>query len=393
MDEDSFHSYGPQRQREVFFEKLLGESNGIPFRYSELEERAREVMERGPHGYVAGNAGSESTTSSNRKAFSEWKLRPRHLRGIEDRCLRTEFLDLELPAPLLLAPVGVQSIIHDRGALASAKGAARMGVPFVHSTVSSYSIEEVAEAREEQRLWFQLYWSDIPELNRNFIQRAERAGYEAIVVTLDSPLLGWRPRDLEEGYFPFLDEQGLANYTSDPVFREQLDTLPEESMDETVELFLEIFSNPAAVWSDLRDLTQTTDLPVIAKGILHPDDATRALEHGCDGIIVSNHGGRHVDGELPALDALVDVENQTSEEVPILFDSGIRSGTDVLKACALGADAVLLGRPYLYALALQGADGVEELLKNFIAELDITMGLCGENNIRDVTDDILTRRS
>ncbi len=391
MDKDSFQSYGPQRQREVFFGKLLGDSSDIPFQFFELEEQAREVMDRGPHGYVAGNAGSETTTSANRNAFSKWKLRPRLLQGVEERKLKTGFLEIELHVPLLLAPVGVQSIIHDRGARASAEGAARLGVPFIHSTVSSHTIEDIADNVEGSPLWFQLYWSDLPELNESLIQRAEEADYEAIVVTLDSPLLGWRPRDLEQGYFPFLDGEGLANYTSDPCFRDKLDIPPEESMDESLELFLDIFSKPSAQWSDLRDLSETTNLPFLAKGILHPDDATKALEHGCDGIIVSNHGGRHVDGEMPALDALVDVRNTLPEDDPILFDSGVRSGTDVLKACALGADAVLLGRPYLYALALEGADGVEELLKNYLAELDITMGLCGEQNLAEVSSDILVR--
>lgn len=392
MSNDSFEpSYGPQRQREVFFEALAGESDGIPLDFEELREQARDVMDPGAYGYVAGSAGREETESDNRRAFRRWKLRPRVLNDITDRSLSTELFGETLPGPVLLAPVGVQSIIHERGAAASAEGAARKGVPFVHSTVSSHTIEDVAETVDDSPLWFQLYWSSLPDLNESLIRRAEEAGYEAVVVTLDTPLMGWRPRDLENGYFPFLEGEGLANYTSDPVFRDELEVLPEESLDETIELFIDVFSNPAAEWEDLRNLAETTDLPFLVKGVLHPDDADRARDHGVDGVVVSNHGGRQVDGEIPALEALTDVVAEGPDDLRVLFDSGIRTGSDVLKAVALGADAVLLGRPYLYALAVEGADGVETILENIHAELDITMGLCGLDDLPEADRTLLTR--
>lgn len=389
-DESLEDSFGPDRQRELFFRGVAGETPDVPLDFQDLRTRAREEMDEGAYGYVAGSAGREETAKDNESAFSNWKIHPRVLKGIEDRTLKTSIMGQSVPSPVLLAPIGVQSIIHPEGARASAKAANNLGVPFIHSTVSSYSIEQIAELSGDEPLWFQLYWSELPELNKNLINRAEDAGYDAIVVTIDTFLMGWRPRDLAQGYFPFLEGEGLANYISDPVFRDHLDTSPEENLDDAIALFIDIFSNPSANWDDLEEIQQLTDLPFLVKGILHPDDASKAQNIGVDGIIVSNHGGRQIDGEIPAADALDDIVQIGFEDLSILFDSGIRTGSDVLKAYALGADAVLLGRPYLYGLALEGSNGVEDVLKNILAELDITMGLSGHTDINEVDREVLT---
>jgi lactate 2-monooxygenase len=255
--------------------------------------------------------------------------------------------DIQLPAPVLLAPIGAQSIVHPDGELAVARAAASVGVPMVLSTVSSKTIEEVADAMGEVPLWFQLYWPSDMDLAASFISRAEKAGYRAIVVTLDSPLLGWRPRDLQGAYLPFLSGEGLANYLSDPVFRDSLARPPEEDPQAAVARFISVFSNPTVTWRELEFLREHTSLPIVLKGILHPADARRAADGGVDAIIVSNHGGRQVDGAIASLDALPGVLEVVGTEFPILFDSGIRTGADAFKAIALGAQAVLLGRPYV----------------------------------------------
>lgn len=393
MTNEFDRNVGPQRQREVFFKALGDPSSVIPTEFSALREQARATMDEGPFGYVAGNASSETTARDNRRAFDEWRILPRVLTGIEDRRIETTLFEQRQQAPLLPAPVGVQSIIHEEGARASARAADAVGLPFVHSTVSSFTIEAIADATEGLDPWFQLYWSDLPDLNRSLINRAEKAGYRVLVVTLDTPLMGWRPRDLDRGYLPFLEGEGLANYTSDPVFQEHLPGPPDDHPDEVVELFLDVFSDTSVGWEDLANLVETTDLPVLVKGVLHPDDARKALDHDADGIIVSNHGGRQIDGGLPALEALPSVSSTVPDDTPLFFDSGIRSGSDVYKALALGADSVLLGRPYLYGLGINGQAGVESVLRNILAELDITMGLSGYDDVRDVDEDSLVPRS
>lgn len=384
-----YSSFGPDRQRQIFMEALIEDASPIPLTFTKLEAKAKEAMDEGAYGYVAGSAGREETSKQNCDAFSHWKLQPRVLTDIEERSLKTELFGLTLPAPVMLAPVGVQSIIHPEGARASALAAEKLGLPFVHSTVSSYSIEEIADTSDQNSLIFQLYWSSMSELNQNFIRRAEKAGYDALMVTLDTPLMGWRPRDLDNGYFPFLEGYGLKNYTSDEVFRDNLDTPPEESMDETIELFLDIFSNPSATWKDLQSLAESTDMPIIVKGILHPEDAAKCVESGIDGIVVSNHGGRQIDGEIAALDALQEIAKDYGKDLTILYDSGIRTGSDAFKALAIGSKAVMIGRPYLYGLAINGSAGIETVMQNILAELDLTMGLCGVDSIETVDDSIL----
>jgi isopentenyl diphosphate isomerase/L-lactate dehydrogenase-like FMN-dependent dehydrogenase len=314
------------------------------------------------------------------------------LRDVGVRDLTTSLFGAELPAPLLLGPVGVQSIVHPDGELASARAAAEVGLPYVASTAASHTLEQIAEANGDGARWFQLYWPRGEELAASFVGRAEAAGYRAIVVTLDTWMLGWRPRDLQLAYLPFLQSVGIANYLSDPVFRASLAAPPEEDPQAAVGQFVGVFSNPTVTWDDLAFLRGTTDLPIVLKGILDPDDARRARELGVDGIIVSNHGGRQVDGAIASLDALPEVVGAVGDEVPVLLDSGVRSGADAMKALCLGARAVLLGRPYIYGLALGGQEGVARVLRAFLADLDLAVALSGHTTPDTLGPDCLVRQ-
>jgi isopentenyl diphosphate isomerase/L-lactate dehydrogenase-like FMN-dependent dehydrogenase len=338
---------------------------------------ARTVLRPEAYVYVAGGAGAEDTVRANREAFRRWRLVPRFLRDVSRRDLGVEVLGQHFPAPLLLAPIGVQSIFHPEAELAVARAARATGIPLVLSTVSSTPMEAVAEAMGEVPHWFQLYWPKSPDLAASFVTRAERAGYSALVVTLDTYLLGWRERDLQMAYLPFAHGEGLANFVTDPVFRAALPTPPEKDPRPAVPHFFEVVCNPALTWDDLAFLRRHTRLPILLKGILDPDDARRALDHGAAGVIVSNHGGRQLDGAVAALDALPRVVEAVAGRAVVLFDSGIRRAADVLKAVALGARAVLLGRPYCYGLAVGGEQGVRAVLQNLLADLELTLGLAG----------------
>jgi isopentenyl diphosphate isomerase/L-lactate dehydrogenase-like FMN-dependent dehydrogenase len=354
-----------------------GQAPTIPVSWRELERRAEEGMDERAAGYVFGSAGTEDTTRENERAFSEWRIVPRMLRDISSRDLRTELLGLSWPAPVGLAPIGVQTIVHPGGELAAARGAAAVGVPMCAGTVAQHTLEAIAAELGDAPRAFQLYWPNDPELAQSFVSRAEEAGYGAIVVTVDNAFPGWKPRDLQNAYLPFIHGEGLANFFADPVFRDSLAAPPDEDQGAAVGRFIEVFGNPALSWDDLDTLRAETPLPVVLKGILHPDDAREARERGVDGVLVSNHGGRQVDGAIAALDALPAVADAVGDEMAVLLDSGVRSGADAVKALALGADAVLLGRPYLWGMALEGAEGVEKVLRHLLAELDLTMALSG----------------
>jgi len=371
-------------QYEIYLSGTGGHVPELPIFPARLEERAREVMSPEAFGYVAAGAGSEATVRANREAFENWRIVPRMLRDVGERDLSTEILGTELAAPLMLAPVGVQSIVHPEAELAVARAAAREGVGLCLSTAASRTLEEVAEALEGTPRWFQLYWPSDRELAVSLLSRAEAAGYSAIVVTLDTWLLAWRPRDLERAYLPFLQGEGLANYFSDPVFRAALEKPPEEDLQAAVGHWISVFSDPTVTWEDLAFLRESTGLPIVLKGILHPDDARLAAEHGMDGVLVSNHGGRQVDGAIGALDALPAVVDAVPEDFPVLFDGGVRSAADAVKAIALGARAVLLGRPYVWGLGIAGEDGVRQVLRGFLAELDLTLALSGHTSFAEV---------
>jgi lactate 2-monooxygenase len=376
-------------QYEIYLQGMAGTVPAHPVGWAELERAAEEALEPGPRGYLFGGAGTEDTMRANLEAFRRRRIVPRMLRDVSQRDLSCEVLGTPMPAPVLLAPVGVQSIVHPEGELASARAAASAGVPFVASTASSFTLEDIAQAAGDAPRWFQLYWPRGEELAASLVRRAEEAGYGAIVVTLDTWLLGWRPRDLQLAYLPFLQSIGIANYLADPVFRAALAAPPEEDPQGAVGQFVGVFSNPGVTWEDLAFLRGTTDLPILLKGVLHPDDAARALDHGVDGLIVSNHGGRQVDGAIAALDARPGVVDAVDGRLPVLLDSGVRSGSDALKALALGASAVLLGRPYMWGLALDGEEGVRRVLRSFLAELDLALALSGHTAVETIGPELL----
>jgi lactate 2-monooxygenase len=371
-------------QYEIYAAGLIEQKPELPVSAAELQQRAREAMTPEAYGYVAGGAGAEQTMRANLDAFERRQIVPRMLRDVSARDLSTTVLGTAMPAPLMLAPVGVQSIVHPEAELAAARAAAARGVPFILSTAASHSIEQVAEAMGEASRWYQLYWPRERALAASFVERAERAGFGAIVLTLDTWFLGWRPRDLANAYLPFLKGEGVANYFSDPVFRAALEKPPEEDPGPAIGHWAYQFANPTVSWADLEWLKEQTTLPVVLKGIVHSDDAARAQQAGVDGLIVSNHGGRQVDGSLGALNALEAIRAAVGAELPLLFDSGVRGGADIFKALALGADAVCIGRPYMYGLALAGQAGVEHVLRCLLAELDLTLALSGYTSIAQV---------
>ena len=363
--------------REIYARGLGGETPSIPVSIAELERRAAEAMDERAANYVYAGAGSEGTIDANREALERRRIVPRMLRDVAARDLSTTVLGTAMPAPLLLAPIGVQKVVHPEGELATARAAASLGLPMIASTAAAFTLEEIAEAGGAAPRWFQLYWPNDRELAASLVGRAEAAGYAAIVLTVDTFVPGWKPRDLQQAWLPFLNGTGVANYFQDPVFRAALERTPEEDVGAATGHFLGIQANPSLSWEDLGWLREQTELPIVIKGIQHPDDAREAAQRGLDGIVVSNHGGRQVDGAIGSLDALPAIAAAAGEELAILFDSGIRSGADVIKALALGADAVCLGRPYIWGLALEGQAGVETVLKMVLAELDLTMALCG----------------
>ena len=352
-----------------------------PITAGDWERAAEERLDPGAFGYIAGGAGGESTMRANIDAFAKWQIRPRMLSGNVVRDISVDVLGLHSPGPFLLAPVGVLSIAHEAAEVAVGEASASSGVPMVLSSAATNSIEEVAATSAPR--WFQLYWVNDREICASFVRRAEEAGYGAIVVTLDTLTLGWRPRDLRQAYLPFIRGEGCGQYFSDPVFLSRLDRTPQEDPLTAAATMLATFPNLGLTWEDLDWLREQTKLPLLVKGVLTADDAQRALDRGMDGVVVSNHGGRQVDGAVAALDALVEVRAALPEAV-VLMDGGVRCAADVLKAVALGADAVLLGRPYAYALAVGGRRGVEELIQNLLAEIDLTLALAGGTSIREL---------
>ena len=378
-------------QNEIYLQGLGGQLPPCSTDATKLEASARQVLEPGPFSYVAGAAGSGATALANREAFDRWRLVPRMLTGATDRDLSTTVLGTRLPAPVLVAPVGVQSIVHAEAESATARAAASLGLPFILSTASSTSIEDVAVANGAGPRWFQLYWPGDSDVCASLLARAKRAGYTTLVVTLDTWTLAWRPSDLDQAYLPFLSGEGLAVPFTDPVFRALLDKTPEEDPPSAILRWIGMVTGTDRTWDQLPFLREHWDGPIVLKGIQRVDDARRAVEAGMDGIVVSNHGGRQVDGAIGSLDALPGIVSAVGDRIEVLFDSGIRTGADVLKALALGARAVLVGRPWVYGLAHAGSDGVRHVLRSLLADFDLTMGLSGHLTLADLGPDSLQR--
>lgn len=373
----------------IYQRGAMGEKPSLPMQIEQLEDLARSKLSDEAYSYIAGGAGSEVTMDFNLRAFDQWRIVPRMMRDVAERDLSVELFGTRLHAPLIMAPIGVQSLAHPDGEQESARAARTLQLPFCYSSAATRSPEEVAEAAGDCPRWFQLYWPRDREITRSFVQRAEAAGYSALVVTLDTRMLAWRERDLRLAFLPFLKAEGLGLYLSDPVFRSRLQKPPEEDMTTAIQTWAGGFSDLSHTWDDIAFLKECTSLPIVLKGILHPDDARLALDHGADGLIVSNHGGRQVDGSIAALDALPGVVDAAGSQVPVLFDSGIRRGADVFRALALGAQAVLVGRPFMWGLAVDGASGVQEVMQRLLADFDITMTLCGCRSLDDLSRDML----
>ena len=421
---------GPDRQQAIYLGGVSGRRPRVPTDAVNLEARARDAMTEDAFAYVAGGAGTGRTMAANRDDFDRWRIVPRMLRDVGARDCSVELFGRRHPSPFLLSPIGVLEMA-DRGAdVAVARAAKGAEVPMTLSSQASRPMEEVAAALGDATRFFQLYWSTSNDLVESFVSRAEACGAEAIVVTLDTTILGWRTHDLDLASLPFLRGKGIAQYTSDPVFdriisgAEGVDVeLPEppptpkpsasgirtlvdltraypDRFDRAlltgkaraaVQTFVRIYSRPTLTWEDLPFLRERTKLPIVLKGILHPDDARRAVEEGMDGIWISNHGGRQVDGSISTIAALPGIAEAVAGRVPIILDSGVRTGADAFKALALGATAVGIGRPYCYALAIAGEAGVRDTLDNLQAEFDLTMGLAGYASAAAIGPEALVR--
>lgn len=379
-------------QYEIYLRGMAGETPDHPVTAEGWEALSRKTARPEAFDYVAGGSGSEDGVRENAEAFRRWRLVPRMLRDVSTRHTRRTICGTELAAPVMLAPVGVLGILHEQAERAVARAARAAGVGMVLSTASSTPMEDVATELDGSPAWYQLYWPRDEELAQSFLSRAETSGYGAVVVTLDTWLLGWRPRDLSHGYLPFLHGDGIANYVSDPVFRSRLPAPPEEDMKAAIMQWVQTFADPSTTWERLAWLREQTSLPILLKGVLHPDDARRARDSGVQGVVVSNHGGRQVDGAIGALDALPGVVEAAGGELEVVFDSGVRTGADACKALALGARAVMLGRPYAHALAAGGEAGVLAFLRSFLADLDLALALSGHPSVDDLGPGSLVRQ-
>lgn len=423
-------NFGRARQSDVYTGGVHGRKPVVPTDFAELERRAKATMSRRAWAYIAGGAGEGRTMAANRAALDRWAIVPRVLRDVSERSLGIELFGQRLAAPVLFAPVGAGALAHPDADVHIGVAAAELGVPYIFSNQGCAPMEEVAAAMDGVRdgapRWFQLYWSTDERLVDSLIARAEAVGAAALVVTLDTTMLGWRPQDLNLGSLPFARGEGISQYTSDPSFweivGERLRAATDQDRPEislgaiktlvsiaknmpgslrsnltapepraAVQTFLDIYSRPSLDWGDIARLRDKTSLPIVLKGVLHPDDARQAVDLGVDGLIVSNHGGRQVDGSISSTDALVDIADAVAGQTVLLVDSGFYTGADVFKALALGADAVCIGRPHMYGLALDGAAGARDAVANIVAELDLTLGLSGHTGVADLDRSALKR--
>ena len=410
-------------QRSIYLAGVAGDQPPVNLDPAALERQAEKRLSAEAFAYIAGGAGAGRTIAANRTDFDRWRIVPRMLNDVSEVNLSTRLFGLDMPAPLLLAPLGVMELAHPDSDIAIGRAAAKHGVPLIFSNQASRPMEEVAKVMGDAPRWFQLYWSKNEDLVKSFVTRAENCGCGAIVVTLDTKMLGWRVKDLDLAYLPFLRGKGIAQYTSDPVFRGLIDRMPEDDgaprpkinfnslstlwqmlnahpgkpldnlksgrAQKAVKLFTEIYTNPTLNWAHIARLRDYTKLPVILKGVLHPEEAARAVDEGIDGLIVSNHGGRQVDGAISTIAALPAIAEAVKDRIPVILDSGVRTGADMIKAIALGASAVAIGRPYAYGLALAGEDGVSEVIRGFLSDFELNLRLAGGTKPSDIPRDWL----
>lgn len=361
--------------------KNIGSVEKYPINFQELELAAKEKLAAGPFGYIRSSAGGEETYRKNTESFGKYFIIPRFLTDVSTLNTEVNLFGRTYPHPLFIAPVGVNRIAHEDGEIAVAKAAAKYNFPYIQSTVSSYSIEEITEATPESSKWFQLYWSQNKEIAFSMVKRAEQAGYEAIVLTVDTVMLGWREEDVRNQFSPLKRGFAKGNYASDPIF---MAALPDHEEETIIASIIENVYHPTLNWENIAELKEKTSLPILIKGILHPEDAKLAIRNGVDGVIVSNHGGRQLDGVIASIDALSDIVKAVDNKIPVLFDSGIRRGSDAVKALALGATAVLIGRPFVWGLAANGQVGVEKVLENFLQETKVSISLSGASSLEEL---------
>ncbi|WNJ20983.1 lactate 2-monooxygenase [Pontibacter sp. G13] len=413
-----------ERQRDIYLSGISGKTPNLPLDLNKLEALAEKKMDREAFAYIRGGAGLGSTMTQNRQDFQSFRIIPRMLRDVSVRDTSTELFGMALDSPLLLSPIGVLEMAHKYGDLAVAQACRETRTPMIISNQASYPMEEICEVLGTSPRWFQLYWSKSNKLVESLVKRAQNCGCSAIVVTLDTTMLGWRMEDLDLGYLPFLRGKGIAQYVSDPIFQKLMDippapdavepprkinfssiktlfqqvsnypggfweTLKSQRSMKAVKTFINVYSRPSLTWEDLAFLRDITELPILLKGILHPEDAQMAIDYGMDGLLVSNHGGRQVDGSVSAIEMLPELVDAVAGRIPIVMDSGIRCGADVFKALAVGAQGVCLGRPYVYGLALEGAAGVQAVIHNLLSDFELNMGLAGCRNLEEINRDCL----
>ncbi|MBP6985230.1 MAG: alpha-hydroxy-acid oxidizing protein [Alphaproteobacteria bacterium] len=422
---DDFRSdvaYVSKRQFEIMLKGVSGEKPKIPVRLDQLEGEAQKYMTEGAFSYVATGSGRGTTTQRNKDAFKKWVIIPRVLQNTNNLSTSVEIFGKKHDYPFLLGPLALHSERGKPGEASVGRAAASENIGMVFSSYASTPMEVVAAGMGDCTRWFQNIWTQSERLNESLLRRAEACGCSALVFTIDAPVVGWRTQDLTLGYSPFENSHGMGQYFSDPVFKEMLDVymksdaeMPSPKINFTLIKYLigmarhypgntlsnlfslrpqkalmlvsHLTSERSLTWEEIRSVRKLTKLPIIVKGILNPEDAKLAVKYGMDALVVSNHGGRQLSSAIPSLDALPDVIEAVNGKIPVFMDSGIRGGSDIFKALALGAHAVFIGRPYLFALAIAGEAGVKELIQNLKAEFELLMILSGCKSISEINRD------
>jgi isopentenyl diphosphate isomerase/L-lactate dehydrogenase-like FMN-dependent dehydrogenase len=345
--------------------------------------KAEEQLSPNAFGYLSGGSGSEVSLQYNDEQFNRYRLIPRLLRDVSHVDTSIKLFDSIIQAPILLAPIGFHTIVHESGELASAGAANQSGLPFIQSTVASFSIEEVSDVMTESDHYFQLYWPSDDEVAYSFVRRAEQAGVKGLVITVDTPILGRREIDLAHDYFPMDEGAGMRNFLTDPVFKEKYVT-DQDSQETLKQKIQSILFNQTLTFEKVEALISQTSLPVIVKGILDANDAKHCKDIGASGVIVSNHGARQLDSAIEPLEVLTEIREKVGNDFPLLIDGGIRRGTDIIKAYLLGADSVLIGRPYIYGLT-GGEAGVKDVLDELTMDLTVNLTLLGVQSFSDLS--------